>query len=374
MKVLLVATVQSHIVQFHKPLVEMLHSHGCEVHVAARNNLAEKNGLALDFADKVFDLPFQRSPFSLKNITAYKRLKKIISGEHYDVIHCNTPVGGVLGRLAARSSRKKGTKVFYTAHGFHFYKGAPKINWLLWYPIEKICAHLTDAIITINKEDYAIAKKKLKAMQVEYIHGAGVDVTKFKNAVVNAAEKRKELNVPENTFLLLSVGELNENKNHQVVIQALAQLNNKNIHYIIAGNGPFENNLVQLATQLGVSNRVHLLGYRRDVAELYKISNAFVFSSKREGLGLAAIEAMSAGIPVICSDNRGTREYAKDGINALVCDNSRESYVAAINRLLRDRQLSAKMVQAGLKCVIQFSINEVNHKMADIYSLNEYIS
>lgn len=371
MKVLLIATVQSHIVQFHKPLVEMLHSRGCEVHVAARNNLAEKNGLTLDFVDKVFDLPFQRSPFSLRNIVAYKKLKKIILQEHYDVIHCNTPVGGVLGRLAARSSRKKGTKVFYTAHGFHFYNGAPLKNWLLYYPVEKLCAHFTDTIITINKEDYATAKKRLKAKRVEYVPGAGVDIARFKNAVVDVTGKRKELNIPEDAFLLLSVGELNENKNHQVVIRALAELDNKNIHYIIAGNGPAANDLVQLATQLGVADRVHFLGYRRDAAELYKTADAFVFPSKREGLGLAAIEAMSAGIPLICSDNRGTREYAENGINALVCDDRSESYAAAISRLLIEQQLQVKLVQAGSKCVIHFSVNEVKRRMADMYSFNE---
>ena len=158
MKVLLIATVQSHICQFHKPLVAMLHEHGCEVHVAARNNLAEKNGLKLDFAEQVFDVPFQRSPFSPKNLGAYKQLKKIVGEGSYDVIHCNTPVGGVVGRLAARKSCKRGTKVFYTAHGFHFYKGAPKKNWLIWYPVEKFMCRHTDKLITINEEDYQIGR------------------------------------------------------------------------------------------------------------------------------------------------------------------------------------------------------------------------
>ena len=120
MKILLTATVQSHIVQFHKPLVEMLHEYNCEVHVAARDNLAEKNGLKLDFAEKVFNVPFSRSPKSKDNIKAYKQLKKIIDEGQYDVIHCNTPMGGIVTRLAARKARKNGTKVFYTAHGFHY--------------------------------------------------------------------------------------------------------------------------------------------------------------------------------------------------------------------------------------------------------------
>lgn len=166
MKILLVATVQSHICQFHKPLVAMLHEHGCEVHVAARNNLAEKNRLKLDFVEQVFDVPFQRSPFSPKNLGAYKQLKKIIDEGNYDVVHCNTPVGGVLGRLAAQKARKRGTKVFYTAHGFHFYKGAPKKNWLIWYPVEKFMCRHTDKLITITQEDYDLFPRRWSAFTV----------------------------------------------------------------------------------------------------------------------------------------------------------------------------------------------------------------
>ena len=162
LKVLLTATVQSHICQFHKPLVQMLREHGdVEIHVAAKNNLAEKNGLALDFVDKVYDVPFSRSPKSLDNIRAYRELKEIIDVEKYDIIHCNTPMAGIVTRLAAIATRKRGTKVIYTAHGFHFYHGAPKINWIVYYPIEKCFAKLTDTLITINDEDYNIASQRV---------------------------------------------------------------------------------------------------------------------------------------------------------------------------------------------------------------------
>ena len=159
-KVLITATVQSHVVQFHRPLVDVLHDNGCEVHVAAKNNLAEKNGLLLDFVDKVYDLSFARSPKSLDNLKAYRQLKKIIEQESYDVIHCNTPMGGIVTRLAARKARKNGTKVFYTAHGFHFYKGASKKSWLVFYPIERLMARFCDVLITITEEDYKLAYKK----------------------------------------------------------------------------------------------------------------------------------------------------------------------------------------------------------------------
>ena len=159
-KVLLTATVQSHICQFHKPLVEVLHAQGYEVHVAARNNLVEKNGLCLDFVEKIYNIPFSRSPKSKDNLKAYLQLKKIIGENSYEIIHCNTPVGGIITRLAALKARKSGTKVLYTAHGFHFYKGAAKKNWLIYYPIEKIMARFCDILITITEEDYQLAKRK----------------------------------------------------------------------------------------------------------------------------------------------------------------------------------------------------------------------
>ena len=174
-KILLTATVQSHICQFHKPLVQMLRENGdFEIHVAARDNLGEKNGLKLDFVDKVYNVPFERSPFDPKNIKAHRELKRIIDQNGYDYIHCNTPVGGVVTRLAAKKARKKGAKVFYTAHGFHFYQGASKKNWLTYYPVERMLARYTDTLITINDEDYALAKEKFSC-SVAHMHGVGVD-------------------------------------------------------------------------------------------------------------------------------------------------------------------------------------------------------
>ena len=190
-KILLTATVQSHICQFHRPLAEMLREQGdVEVHVAARDNLAEKNGLKLDFADKVFDMPFSRSPKSADNIKAYKQLKELINEEKYDIIHCNTPMGGIVTRLAAKKARKRGCKVFYTAHGFHFYKGASKKNWMILYPIEKLFSRKTDKLITVAREDYETVKDKFKCA-VYHLHGVGVNETRY--TTVSPEEKKKQL-------------------------------------------------------------------------------------------------------------------------------------------------------------------------------------
>ena len=189
-KVLLTTTVQSHICQFHKPLVKMLHENGYEVHVAAYDNLYLKNGLKLDFVDKVYNLPFSRSPKSPDNIKAYKELKKILSEEHYDFIHCNTPMGGIVTRLAAREARRKGTEVIYAAHGFHFYKGASKVAWLVFYPIEKVFGRLfTDKLITISDADYEMAMKRHICKKIYRIHSVGINSKKYRQVDVSVLDK-----------------------------------------------------------------------------------------------------------------------------------------------------------------------------------------
>ena len=315
MKVLLVATVQSHICQFHRPLVAMLHEHGCEVHVAARNNLAEKNGLKLDFAERVFDVPFQRSPFSPKNLGAYKQLKKIIDEGEYDVIHCNTPVGGVLGRLAARKARKHGTKVFYTAHGFHFYKGAPKKNWLIWYPVEKFMCRFTDQLITINEEDFQLARSRLP-VNAYHIHGVGVSTERYHLHSDEEAELlRKEERLTSQDFVVLCTGELNENKDQRTLIDAAVLCRNRipELKVLLAGNGPMEAALRERIANHHAEDFIRLLGYRTDLERVVPVADVIVSCSHREGLGLNLIEGMLCGKPVIAVENRGHRELVENG-------------------------------------------------------------
>lgn len=321
MKVLLTATVQSHIVQFHKPLVEMLHAHGCEVHVAARDNLAEKNGLKLDFVEKVYNVPFARSPKSTDNLKAYKKLKKIIDDGHYDIVHCNTPMGGIVTRLAARDARKNGTKVFYTAHGFHFYQGAPKKNWMVYYPIERFFAeHYTDKLITITAEDYKLASEKFKC-KVERIHGVGVDEKRY--FPVDEAEKlrcREKLGFRADQKIILNIGELLPNKNQQMAIRMMVGIVKEypDALLLIAGNGSEKENLEGLITELGLENNVRLLGYVTNLQEYQHIADVCVACSKREGLPLNIVEAMMSGTPVVASMNRGHRELIQDGKNGFL--------------------------------------------------------
>ena len=301
MKILFVATVQSHICQFHLPIMDMLQQNGYEVHVAARNNLAEKNGLSMKYADKVFDIPFERSPFNSKNIGAYKQLKKIIKEEKYDIVHCHTPVGGILARLAGRKFRKYGLRMIYTAHGFHFYDGAPKKNWIIYYPIEKFMSRYTDDLITITEEDYKLAKDRKFKGNIHHVHGVGVNTDKF---VKLSDEDRQKLRAEKgytDEFIILCTGELNKNKNQSTLIKAMDEVVKKHpeAKLLLAGNGPEHDNLVELIEKLHLGNHVELLGYRTDIQDYVNICDLVVSASHREGLPLNIMEAMICGKPVI---------------------------------------------------------------------------
>ena len=316
-KVLLVATVQSHICQFHKPLVKILHEQGAEVHVAAKDNLAEKNGLKLDFAEKVFDVPFSRSIKSIDNLKALKVLKKIIAEEHYDLIQCNTTMGGIITRMAAKKARKKGTKVVYMAHGFHFYQGASKKAWMVFYPIEKHFAKKCDTLITITKEDYELASKKFKT-NVVHMHGVGVLEERYH--VVDATtcqEMRANENLTDKDFVVLCTGELNKNKNQKTLLQAAARLKDQipNLKILFAGNGPLQAELEKQVEESGLKENVCFLGYRTDLEKIVPATDLVVSCSYREGLPLNIIEAMLCKKPIVASVNRGHKELIKDGEN-----------------------------------------------------------
>ena len=373
MKVLLTATVQSHICQFHRPLAEVLHSKGYEVHVAAKDNLAEKNGLKLDFVDKVYNIPFSRSPLDKTNIPAYKELKKIIEENDYDVIHCNTPVGGIVTRLAARKKRKTGTKVFYTAHGFHFYKGAPIKNWIAYYPIEKFFANnFTDKLITITNEDYALAKSNFKC-QVERIHGVGVDKNRFFQVNEEEKEKLKEkFGFSNDIKIILCVGELLNNKNQQMVIKAMPLILKKHPNTIlfIAGNGPQKCNLENLISELNLNDNVKLLGYTTNLQDYQHISDVAVSCSIREGLPLNIVEAMLSGTPVVATDNRGHRELILNETNGiLVPVNDIKKMSDAVNLIFENHDVKKLMIKKAKETALQFDYSTVKAELEEIYSI-----
>lgn len=364
-RVLLIATVQSHIGQFHKPLMKLLKERGWEVHVAARDNLAEKNGLRLEYPDRVFDIPFQRSPFDPRNLKAFFRLRKLLREERYDVIHCNTPVGGILGRLAANAYRRKGTQVFYTAHGFHFYQGAPKKNWLIYYPIEKLMSRITDRLITINGEDCALAKRKFHC-PVYRIHGVGANEERFYPLSPEEQEKqKKELGL--SGHIIMNVGELLPNKNQKTAILAMKKLVETvpDAVLLIAGNGPERERLEALVKGLGLEEHVRFLGYTTELPKYLQVCDLEITCSYREGLPLNVIEAMLCGKPVIASDNRGHRELIRPGENGfLAAPDDAAGYAALFGRMPAEGQ-------AIRQTVLPYAAGNVRHELLTVYQLQE---
>lgn len=370
-KVLFVATVvKTHIMEFHVPYLKMFKEMGWETAVAARNDYENPADCVIPYCDTYYDIPFERNPFKLENLKAYKELKKVIDNGRYDIIHCHTPVGAMLTRLAAKQARKNGTKVFYTAHGFHFYKGAPAINWVLYYPVEKWLSRYTDVLITINKEDYERAKA-FKAGRVCYVPGVGIDLKKFNVDYVDKEQKRKEIGVDSDDFVLLSVGELIPRKNHEVVIRAMSVLKQngglEHIEYVICGQGTYEVDLKKLAEELSVADHIHFLGYRNDISEICNCADLFVFMSHQEGLPVALMEAMACGLPAVCSNIRGNTDLIDDGVTGLIPNNTPEELAGAINRMRNDTNLCDRLASAALQKIKQFDLSSVEERMKIIY-------
>ncbi len=371
-KVLFVATVvKTHMMQFHLPYLKMFQDMGWETSVASRNDYEDPADCAIPYCDEYYDIPFERMPWKPKNLTAYKMLKKIIDEGEYDIIHCHTPVGAMIARLAALSARKKGTKVIYTAHGFHFFKGAPLLNWLLFFPAEWLLAPVTDVLITINQEDYARAKRTMKAKRIEYVRGIGIDTGKFHADPVVYREKRRELGFRDEDFLLLTVAEMTKNKNHITHLQALALLKDreefKNMHYLIVGRGEEWPNLERSAAELGISDHVHFLGYRTDVQDFYRCSDLFLFMTFREGLSVALMEAMGSGMPILCTEIRGNTDLVENGVSGMFSENNPEAVADAILTLYRDPSKRAAYGAAAGEKVKLFDNENVHAQVKDIY-------
>lgn len=310
-KVLFTATVDSHILHFHIPFLKMFKENGYEVHVATNGNED------IPYCDVKHKISFERSPFKINNLRAISELKKIIDEEKFDIIHTHTPMGSVVTRLAARNARKNGTRVIYTAHGFHFYKGAPLLNWLIFYPVEKYLSKYTDTLITINNEDYELAKRKFKkCYNIKLVPGVGVDSNKF-NINMKAEEEQKikeKFGFKKNDFIIIYVAELNKNKNQFMAIKAMKELvkENNDIKLLLVGKGEYEKKYKKLIEKLKLENNVILAGYRNDVPKLMKISNLAISCSNREGLPVNLIEAQMSGLPIIATNCRGNRDVLKE--------------------------------------------------------------
>lgn len=366
-KVLFVATVTSHINSFHISYLKMFKENGYEVHVASYGN--EK----IEYCNKHFNIPFQRNPFKRENIKAYKKLKDIIETNNYEIIHCHTPVGGVLTRLAARKTRKTEAKVFYTAHGFHFYKGAPILNWLIYYPIEKWLSKYTDCLITINKEDYNIAKRKFKKCKhIELVHGVGLDTKRFDEEFSNTEidELKKKIGIKKDSIVLTYVAELNKNKNQILLIKTMEELVKENKKYllILVGDGTSKQELEKYVKEHKLEHYIKFLGRRNDVPAILKLTNIYVASSLREGLPVNVLEAMYVGLPIVATDNRGHRELIKDNQNGYIA-NDVDNMKNRIEKITTSEKILKKVESNSMVVNQNYTADIILEKMKKIYNI-----
>ncbi len=365
-KVLFTATVDSHIIQFHLPFLKYFKEHGYEVHVAT-NGVEE-----IPYCDKKIVIPFERSPFKLNNLKAIKKLRQVIQNEHYDIIHTHTPMGSVVTRLAAKKARKNGTRVIYTAHGFHFFKGAPLLNWCLFYPVEKYLSKYTDTLILINQEDYQRAKRKFKKCRdIEYVPGVGIDEEKF-HFKMNEKEKlelRESLGLKKNDFVMIYPAELNKNKNQILLIDIMEKLVNHypDIKLLLPGKDSYQGFYQNLVRERKLEGSIFFLGYRKDIPKLLKISDLAVASSHREGLPVNVMEAMYSGLPVIATRCRGQKDLVDDGKNGYINDYDIDDFVEKILELYNNKEKYKKFSRNAKEKSKDFTLDTILPKMDEIY-------
>lgn len=378
-RVLMLASVASMIDQFNMPNIALLRKLGYEVDVACNfiegntcsdERVAELKQKLQDMHVRCYQIDFARNIKHMgQNMRALRQVEDLMKQNRYAFCHCHSPIGGVVARIAGHRTK---TKVIYTAHGFHFYQGAPLVNWLVYYPVEKVLSRWTDVLITINHEDYKLAKKKFKMKKLTYVPGIGIDTQRECLSQKEKEGKRKELGIPQDAFLITNAAEFTPNKNQKTVIEAIEQLHNPNIYFVMCGIGEKKAELEQYVKEHGLEEHIRFVGFRNDLHEILQTSDCFVLSSFREGLSVALMEAMAEGLPVVCSRIRGNVDLIKDGKGGiLVSSGNKEDYEAAFRKLyeMKHKELAdfQRMGQINAEKVQGFGRKAVECVMENVY-------
>lgn len=376
----MLASVASMIDQFNMPNIALLQKLGHEVDVACNfiegntcsdERVAELKQKLQDMHVRCYQIDFARNIRHMgQNMKALWQVEGLMKQNTYEFCHCHSPIGGVAARIAGHRTK---TKVIYTAHGFHFYQGAPVMNWLVYYPVEKMLSRWTDVLITINHEDYKLAKKKFKMKKLTYVPGIGIDTQREGLSQKEKEEKRKELGIPQDAFLITNAAEFTPNKNQKTVIEAIEQLHNPNIYFVMCGIGEKKAELEQYVKEHGLEEHIRFVGFRNDLHEILQASDCFVLSSFREGLSVALMEAMAEGLPVVCGRIRGNVDLIKDGKGGiLVSPENKEDYEAAFRKLyeMKHKELTyfQRMGQVNAENVKSFGRSAVESIMKGVYN------
>lgn len=382
---LCIASVASNLDNFNRSNTEILLELGYEVTLAANfqsdediNSKEKTDAFAKEMRAQgvhIVHIDFSRSLKKIgMQIKSARQVRKLLKRK-FDLIHCHSPICAAIVRAEAETYRiKYGTKVFYTAHGFHFYNGAPWINWLFFYPAEKMLSRFTDVLITLNREDCQRARKKFYAGKTVYIPGVGISIEKFRKSGAGAEDKRRELGLKKDDIMLLSVGELSIRKNHNAVMEALKRLNDNRLHYFIAGIGKLEDAYKKNAEQPGLRGHIHLLGYRTDIAQLCQAADLYIFPSIQEGLPVALMEAIACKTPVVCSGIRGNTDLVTDS-DCLFDPLDISSVADCIRRKVRlkDRDEIAQGMQSAVlssyERLLKYDLLTVKKRMDMLYRI-----
>lgn len=371
-KALFVATVDSHILAFHLPYLKMLQEMGYETHVATNGHEV------IPYCNHRHTICMERSPFRVNNLRAIKQMRGLLAKEHFDIIHCHTPMGGVVTRLAAKQTREQGTRVIYTAHGFHFYDGAPLVNWLLFYPVEKYLAKYTDTLITINQEDYNRAKQKFSSRchDIQYVPGVGLDTSKFdfKMTEKEKLQLRESLGLKKDDFVIIYPAELSKRKRQIWLINTLNDFlkQHPDVHLLLPGKDSLHGACQALCAKLQLDGQVHCIGFRDDIPKLLKISNMAVSSAKQEGLPVNIMEAMYVGLPIVASDCRGVKDLLKNTTNSYLVDIlDGDGFERCVTKIYELRGGYPDKTSENKTITQKYALLEVEKIMHDIYSNGE---
>ena len=367
-KALLLAPMSSVHERFNVANIEALKNLNYEIHLAGNFEISEHD---LEYKNSqqengiiIHQMPIVRGSL-IKNLKIIPQIRRLLGSEKFDIVHCHTETGGVLTRISMGAAKK--TKYVYTPHGMSFYKGCSLKSRLIYYPIEKWICRAMSANLAMNGEELTVLKK-WNENTAKFIHGIGLDLTKVQDNEVNTEAKRKEFDVPIDAKLVLSVGELNDNKNHEVIIKAISKLANQNIYYMICGEGEKEAYLKSLANELGLGDRFILTGYRYDVKEIYKISDIFAFPSFHEGLSVSLMEAMASGLPIVCSKIRGNVDLIKETEGGFLCEPTDvDGFVNSLGKILFCEELQQSIKNCNLKTIKDFSFETVVKETEEIY-------
>ena len=365
-KILFAANLDSFFTKFLIPQIKYFKEKGYEVHIAAKSENIE-----IPYCDKKYNVPFARG-FSLKdNKNSYVLMKQIIKQENYDVIFCHTPFGGAITRLVAKKVKSK-AKIIYMAHGFHCYKGASPVHWLLYYNVEKYLSKYTDLIITINQEDYNIANNKFKC-KIDYVEGIGLIREKFDNVNMDKndiIEYRKKLGIKPNDFVIIYTAEITKRKRQKWLIETLSDFlkTHDDVHLLLPGKDSLNEKCQQFTKKLKLENKVHFLGFRKDIPNLLKISNLAVSASMQEGLPVNIMEAMYMKLPIIVSDCRGNSDLVENDINGYVIKkNDREDFSNKVCDIYDGKVNIKKFSSNSGKIIEKYLLENVMNEYIKIY-------